>query len=95
MLYRVIGAKRRDIEKIVIFENIIITSVATLTTMIFQTAILNGLSFIMFKHAVYFPPIYVFVAIFGSIIVLVTGITIFSFISMKKSEIIELLRIGD
>ena len=63
--------------------------------MIFQTAILNGLSFIMFKHAVYFPPIYVFVAIFGSIIVLVTGITIFSFISMKKSEIIELLRIGD
>ena len=95
MLYRVIGAKRRDIEKIVIFENIIITSVATLTTMIFQTAILNGLSFIMFKQAVYFPPIYVFIAIFGSIIVLVTGITIFSFISMKKSEIIELLRIGD
>ena len=95
MLYRVIGARRRDIEKIVIFENIIITSVATLTTMIFQTAILNGLSFIMFKQAVYFPPIYVFIAIFGSIIVLVTGITILSFISMKKNEMIELLRIGD
>jgi len=95
MLYRVIGARRRDIEKIVIFENIIITSVATLTTMIFQTAILNGLSFIMFKQAVYFPPFYVFIAILGSIIVLVTGITILSFISMKKNEIIELLRIGD
>ena len=95
MLYRVIGARRRDIEKIVIFENIIITSVATLTTMIFQTAILNGLSFIMFKQAVCFPPIYVFIAIFGSIIVLVTGITILSFISMKKNEMIELLRIGD
>ena len=95
MLYRAIGARRRDIEKIVIFENIIITSVATLTTMIFQTAILNGLSFIMFKQAVYFPPFYVFIAILGSIIVLVTGITILSFISMKKNEMIELLRIGD
>ena len=49
----------------------------------------------MFKHAVYFPPIYVFIAILGSIIVLVTGITILSFISMKKNEMIELLRIGD
>ena len=95
MLYRVIGARRRDIEKLVIFENIIITLAATLNTMIFQTVLLNGLSFIMFKQVVYFPPFYVFIAILGSIIVLVTGITILSFISMKKNEMIELLRIGD
>ena len=95
MLYRVIGARRRDIEKLVIFENIIITLAATLNTMIFQTVLLNGLSFIMFKQVVYLPPFYVFIAILGSIIVLVTGITIFSFISMKKDEMIELLRIGD
>lgn len=95
MLYRVIGARRRDIEKLVIFENIIITLAATLNTMIFQTVLLNGLSFIMFKQVVYLPPFYVFIAILGSIIVLVTGITIFSFISMKKDEMIELLRTGD
>ena len=95
MLYRVIGAGRKDVEKLVIFENIIITVAAVLNAIIFQTVLLNGFSFLMFKQVVYLPPVYIFIGIMGSIALLVTGITIASFRSMKKSDMVELLRMGD
>ncbi len=94
-LYRTIGAGRKDIGRLVIFENIIIAVAAVLNTMIFQTLLLNGLSFLAFKKAVYLPPVYISIGITGSVILLVTGITIAAFMSLKKSDMIELLRMED